>query len=97
MAKLKDLDAIETWVRKRINMRWQCALALTYTVGNVVTEFTPERLADQCATQIWVLDHLMASPDKAYALRGVQLLAWSYHRAPGYKREWAPDELAQSV
>ena len=87
------LDDLVPWLRKRINMAWQSALALPYAVGGVTSQWSPERLADQCAMHIALLDHMLASEDPEYRQHGVQLLAWVYRRSSGYREEWAPPGL----
>lgn len=87
------LDELVPWLRRVINMAWQSAKAMDYQpggLGGLVSQWTPERLADQCAMHIEMIEHLLASPDDAYAQRGIQLIAWTYRRASGYNEKWLP-------
>lgn len=88
---MTEIERIAKWLRRRIDMQWQCANALPYTPGNLITHFSPERLADQCAMQATLLDHLLASPDSKYALHGVKVMAWAYRMCPDYDEKWLPD------
>lgn len=88
-----EIKEIATWVRKRIDMRWQCANALPYneTPGNLVSQFSPHHLADESAMQATLLEHLLTNPDRAFVLHGVKIMAWTYRRAHDFNEKWLPE------